>query len=333
MARYGQNALEVIHNLKAKIAEIAAGLPEGVTIEAVYDRSDLIHRAIDTLKRTLLEESVIVALVCVVFLMHVRSALVAILMLPVGVLIAFIAMRLLGMNSNIMSLGGIAIAIGAMVDAAIVMIENAHKHLERLKPDHSTRERADAMLAACKEVGPALFFSLLIITVSFLPVFTLEVAGRAAVLAAGLHQDLLHGRRGAAVGHAGAGADDAVHPRQDHAGGEEPAEPLPDLGLSPDHRRRDALEEAHHRAGPGRHGGVVLPGFQAGQRIHADPQRRHAALHAGLAARHVDHQGRRAAADAGQDHQELPRSRPRSTARPAAPTPPPTRRRPRCSRP
>ena len=174
MARYGQNALEVIHNLKIKVTEIAAGLPDGVTIEAVYDRSDLIHRAIETLKRTLLEESLIVAAVCVVFLMHMRSALVAILMLPVGVLIAFIAMRLLGMNSNLMSLGGIAIAIGAMVDAAIVMIENAHKHIERLKPDHTVKERADAMLAACKEVGPALFFSLLIITVSFLPVFTLE---------------------------------------------------------------------------------------------------------------------------------------------------------------
>ncbi|NKE64560.1 efflux RND transporter permease subunit [Ramlibacter sp. RBP-2] len=174
MARYGQNALEVIGNLKAKVAEISGGLPEGVTIQAVYDRSELIKRAIDTLTRTLIEESLIVAAVCVVFLMHVRSALVAILMLPVGVLIAFIAMRLLGMNSNIMSLGGIAIAIGAMVDAAIVMIENAHKHLERLPPSHSLKERADAMIAACKEVGPALFFSLLIITVSFLPVFTLE---------------------------------------------------------------------------------------------------------------------------------------------------------------
>jgi len=174
MARYGQNALEVIHNLKDKIAEVSAGLPAGVSIEAVYDRSDLIHRAIDTLKRTLLEESLIVALVCVVFLMHVRSALVAIVMLPVGVLMAFIAMRLLGMNSNLMSLGGIAIAIGAMVDAAIVMIENAHKHLERLDPEHEHRQRAEAMIAACKEVGPALFFSLLIITVSFLPVFTLE---------------------------------------------------------------------------------------------------------------------------------------------------------------
>ncbi len=171
MARYGQNALEVISNIKDKIAEVSAGLPEGVSIQAVYDRSDLIHRAIETLKHTLLEESLVVAAVCVIFLLHVRSALVAILMLPVGVLISFIAMRLLGMNSNLMSLGGIAIAIGAMVDAAIVMIENAHKHIERLKPGES---RAEAIIAACKEVGPALFFSLLIITVSFLPVFTLE---------------------------------------------------------------------------------------------------------------------------------------------------------------
>ena len=174
MARYGANALEVIHNLKTRIAEIGPGLPEGVTVQTVYDRSELIHRAIDTLKRTLIEEAIIVALVCIVFLMHVRSALVAILMLPVGVLIAFIAMRSLGMNSNLMSLGGIAIAIGAMIDAAIVLIENAHKHLERLPEEHTKAERADAMLAACKEVGPALFFSLLIITVSFLPVFALE---------------------------------------------------------------------------------------------------------------------------------------------------------------
>ena len=171
VARYGQNALQVIGNIKEKLKEVAAGLPEGVSIETVYDRSELIERAIATLKATLTEEAIIVALVCIVFLLHVRSALVAILMLPVGVLIAFIAMRLLGMNSNIMSLGGIAIAIGAMVDAAIVMIENAHKHLERLKEGES---RIEAMIAACKEVGPALFFSLLIITVSFLPVFTLE---------------------------------------------------------------------------------------------------------------------------------------------------------------
>jgi len=171
MARYGQNALDVIDNLKTKVAEIASGLPRGVTIEPVYDRSDLIHRAIDNLKTTLLEESAVVALVCIVFLLHVRSALVAIVILPIGVLIAFVAMRALGLNSNIMSLGGIAIAIGAMIDAAIVMIENAHKHLERMQPGGS---RLEAIITACREVGPALFFSLLIITVSFLPVFTLE---------------------------------------------------------------------------------------------------------------------------------------------------------------
>ena len=165
------DALEVIGNIKAKLAEIAPGLPDGVTVESVYDRSELIHRAIDNLKTTLFEESLVVALVCVLFLLHVRSALVAILMLPVGVLIAFILMRSLGLNSNIMSLGGIAIAIGAMVDAAIVMIENAHKHIERAPPD---APRLPLMIAACREVGPALFFSLLIITVSFLPVFTLE---------------------------------------------------------------------------------------------------------------------------------------------------------------
>jgi Cu(I)/Ag(I) efflux system membrane protein CusA/SilA len=174
MARYGENALEVIHKLKTRIEDIGPGLPPGVTVQTVYDRSELIHRAIETLKGTLIEESIIVALVCVVFLMHVRSALVAILMLPVGVLMAFIAMHLLGMSSNLMSLGGIAIAIGAMIDAAIVMIENAHKHLERLPESHSSGDRLDAMLAACREVGPALFFSLLIITVSFMPVFALE---------------------------------------------------------------------------------------------------------------------------------------------------------------
>ncbi|ARO88129.1 CusA/CzcA family heavy metal efflux RND transporter [Nitrosospira lacus] len=171
VARYGQNALDVIHNLKARIAEISSGLPEGVSLQAVYDRSELIHRAIDNLKRILIEESIVVAVVCIVFLMHARSALVAIVMLPVGVLIALSAMHMLGLNSNIMSLGGIAIAIGAMVDAAIVMIENAHKHLERAPPD---APRLRIMIDACREVGPALFFSLLIITVSFLPVFTLE---------------------------------------------------------------------------------------------------------------------------------------------------------------
>lgn len=171
VARYGQNALDVINSLKSRITEIASGLPAGVSLQAVYDRSDLIHRAIDNLKRVLIEESIIVAVVCMIFLMHARSALVVIVMLPIGVLIALTAMHLMGLNSNIMSLGGIAIAIGAMVDAAIVMIENAHKHLERAPPGAS---RLQVIVDACREVGPALFFSLLIITVSFLPVFTLE---------------------------------------------------------------------------------------------------------------------------------------------------------------
>jgi copper/silver efflux system protein len=171
LQRYGENALAVIDGIKEKLREIAPSLPEDVRIEAVYDRSELIRRAIDTLQRTLVEESLIVAVVCVAFLLHVRSALVAIVMLPVGVLMAFVAMHALGITSTIMSLGGIAIAIGAMVDAAIVMIENAHKHLERAAPE---TPRLQVLVAAATEVGPALFFSLLIITVSFLPIFVLE---------------------------------------------------------------------------------------------------------------------------------------------------------------
>ena len=171
LQRDGQNALTVIDSVKRKIADIAGSLPQGVSITSVYDRSDLIYRAIDTLKRTLAEESLIVALVCIVFLLHMRSALVAILMLPVGVLIAMGLLRALGLSSNIMSLGGIAIALGAMVDAAIVMIENAHKRLERAP---AGSPRIQVLTEAAIEVGPALFFSLAVITVSFLPVFTLE---------------------------------------------------------------------------------------------------------------------------------------------------------------
>ena len=171
LQRFGSNALDVIENVKRRFREIASSLPKSVEIVPVYDRSNLINAAIDTLKHTLFEESVVVALVCIVFLLHFRSALVAILMLPVGILMAFGAMKLLGLGSNIMSLGGIAIAIGAMVDAAIVMIENAHKHLERADPK---RSRLDILIDAASEVGPALFFSLLVITISFMPIFTLE---------------------------------------------------------------------------------------------------------------------------------------------------------------
>jgi Cu(I)/Ag(I) efflux system membrane protein CusA/SilA len=171
LQRFGANALNVIESVKARLGEIASSLPKDVEIVPVYDRSKLIGDAIATLRTTLVEESLVVALVCIVFLLHVRSALVAILMLPVGILMAFGGMRLIGLGSNIMSLGGIAIAIGAMIDAAIVMIENAHKHLERAPKD---KPRTEILIEAASEVGPALFFSLLIITVSFLPIFTLE---------------------------------------------------------------------------------------------------------------------------------------------------------------
>ncbi len=171
LQRFGENALTVIDNAKKNLEIAEKSLPGGAEIVPVYDRSRLIEAAIETLKSTLVEESIVVALVTVVFLLHVRSALVAIIMLPVGILMAFIAMRLLGLGSNIMSLGGIAIAIGAMIDAAIVMIENAHKHLERAPPD---KPRTEVLVEAASEVGPPLFFSLLIITVSFLPIFTLE---------------------------------------------------------------------------------------------------------------------------------------------------------------
>jgi Cu(I)/Ag(I) efflux system membrane protein CusA/SilA len=183
--RSGENALGTIRRVKAKLAELAPSLPPGVVVRPVYDRSTLIERAIANLRGKLIEESLIVALVCIIFLGHARSALVAILPLPVGILLAFIAMRLVGVSADIMSLGGIAIAIGAMIDGAIVMIENLHKHLERAVPESAgstwidisaldAAERWRIVTASAREVGPALFFSLLIITVSFLPVFTLE---------------------------------------------------------------------------------------------------------------------------------------------------------------
>jgi Cu(I)/Ag(I) efflux system membrane protein CusA/SilA len=177
--RSGKNALETIRAVKAKLVELQKGLPEGVEIVPVYDRSGLIERAVSNLGFKLLEEFLVVALVCAAFLFHLRSALVAIVSLPLGILVAFIVMHQQGVNANIMSLGGIAIAIGAMVDAAVVMIENAHKHLERWAHEHPGQQltgepRWRVVGEAAAEVGPALFFSLLIITLSFIPVFTLE---------------------------------------------------------------------------------------------------------------------------------------------------------------
>ncbi len=176
--RSGENALSTIEGVRNKLAELQKGLPDGVEIVPTYDRGDLIERAVDNLTEKLVEEFIVVSLVCIIFLLHARSALVAIITLPIGILMAFILMQWQGLNTNIMSLGGIAIAIGAMVDGAIVMIENAHKHLEnavkKKGAELDSAERWRAVTDASKEVGPALFFSLLIITVSFLPVFTLQ---------------------------------------------------------------------------------------------------------------------------------------------------------------
>jgi Cu(I)/Ag(I) efflux system membrane protein CusA/SilA len=175
--RYGENALSVIDGVKQKLKEIAPSLPPGVRVVTTYDRSELIKAAIATLREKLIEESVVVALVCLIFLWHVRSALVAIITLPIAILLSFAPMRALGLTSNIMSLGGIAIAIGAMVDAAIIMVENAHKQLDRFREDHGREpggaERVEVIIGAARSVGRPLFFSLLVITVSFLPVFSL----------------------------------------------------------------------------------------------------------------------------------------------------------------
>jgi len=174
--RQGENALKVINEVKKKIKSLEPGLPKGVVIKPVYDRSSLIKRAIETLREKLVEEIIVVALVCMVFLFHFRSAFVAIFTLPAGVLISLMLMHVLGINANIMSLGGIAIAIGVMVDASVVMVENAHKKIEHYG---NTKPHFDIILEAAKEVGPALFYSLLIITVSFVPVFALqEQSGR-----------------------------------------------------------------------------------------------------------------------------------------------------------
>jgi len=171
--RFGENALKVIEGVKKKLEELEKGLPEGVTVKTAYDRSSLIKRAISTLREKLFEEAIVVALIIIIFLFHLRSSFVAVFTLPLGVLVAFTVMRAQGLNANIMSLGGIAIAIGAMVDAVVVMIENAHKHMEK-EPYKKGKDRWELIIKASKEVGPALFYSLLIITISFIPVFTLQ---------------------------------------------------------------------------------------------------------------------------------------------------------------
>ena len=231
LQRFGMNALDVIENVKKRFKEIATSLPKSVEIVPVYDRSNLIYAAIETLRHTLVEESVVVALVCVVFLLHVRSALVAILMLPVGVLMAFGAMKLLGIGSNIMSLGGIAIAIGAMVDAAIVMIENAQASRARrarqvadCDPDRSCVGSGAGAVLQPPDHHRFLHADL-----------HAGIAGGPAIQSARLHQDLRDGLGRAALDHSGAGTDGDLRPRQYRSRAQESHQPLPDLDLPSRH--------------------------------------------------------------------------------------------------
>ena len=202
----------VISKVKQKLESLKNGLPKGVEIVETYDRSALINRAVDTLVDKLIEEFIVVALVCAVFLFHFRSSLVVILSLPMGILAAFIIMYQQGINANIMSLGGIAIAIGAMVDAAIVMIENVHKHIER--EGLSEENRWSLMTKAAIEVGPALFFSLLIITLSFLPVFALEGTH---VCTTGVYKNICHGSGSRFIHYTGACVDGLLYSWSHHA--------------------------------------------------------------------------------------------------------------------
>ena len=306
LQRFGQNALDVIDNVKARLADMASALPKGVEIIPVYDRSNLIHNAIETLKRTLTEESIVVALVCIVFLLHVRSALVAIVMLPVGILMAFGAMKVLGIGSNIMSLGGIAIAIGAMIDGAIVMIENAHKHLERAPPD---KPRLEVLIEAASEVGPALFFSLLIITVSFLPIFTMESQEGSSVQPVGLHQNVRDGSGRDPVDHPGSGSHGAVHSRQDHSRAQKSDQSVPDLGLSAPDPWSAEGQDADNLSRACCLGGHPLAGPATRNRVHAEPGRRHADVYADDVAGTFGDQGGRDFANAEQAHQDGSRSR------------------------
>jgi AcrB/AcrD/AcrF family len=297
LQRFGANALDVIDSTKKRLAEMASSLPKGVDIQAVYDRSTLIHAAIETLRRTLLEESAIVALVCVLFLLHVRSALVAILMLPVGVLMSFAAMKALGLGSNIMSLGGIAIAIGAMVDAA--QASGAHTGGQTAPADpHRSRDggRPRAVLQPAHHHGvvPADLHA--------------GGTGRSPVQPTRLHQDVRDGGGGALVCDARPRADGRFRARTHHRRAQESAELLPDLGLPAGHQggaESQDLDPASCRSGLRHH---IVAGAATRHRVHAQSQRGHVVLHADHPARHLGDQGGRAVADAGPHHQDVPRS-------------------------
>ena len=269
MQRYGANALDVIANVKKQLSEISQSLPEGMSIVSVYDRSALIHRAIENLGRTLAEESAVVAFICVIFLLHLRSALVAIITLPLGILIAIATMHWLGIGSNIMSLGGIAIAIGAMVDAAIVMVENAHKRLERMTPE-TIAERGYHQGGSGG--GPRAVFQpsgdYRVVSADF----RTGSPGRASVQAARLHQVVRDGGGGHSVDYPGACTDDPVHSRPDHPRSAKSPEPLSDLAIPAGHRHRLTGQDPDHSRGACHTRCILYPCDETRQRVHAQSQ-------------------------------------------------------------
>ena len=350
--RQGENALDVIDRVKAKIKQIEPGLPKGVKIVPIYDRSDLIKRAVSNVSETLVEVILTVVFIVLLFLLHVPSAIIPIITIPVAVLISFIPFRALGITANIMSLGGIAIAMGELVDAAIVVVEQTHKKLEERQKSGQPVDHHAVIVEAVKEVAPASFYALLVIAVSFLPVLTLEAQeGRlfkplaytktlAMIVAACLAITLDPALRllFTRIRNFEFQPDLAVPPhehgvRRPHPlRGQAPGQPGPDpdlrtggplvAPLEVEHRRRRA--RGHHRHGPGLHAARL--------RVHAAARRGRAVLHADDDARDFDHGGAEA-------HCRSPTgsssSSPRSIgcwARPAAPTRAPTRRRSRCSR-
>ena len=271
MMRHGENPLEVTKRIKDKIQELQPGLPEGVRIVPFYDRTRLIHGAIETLTETLRDEMIIASLAILLILMHFRSAVLICMTLPLAVLVSFILMRHFNVPSNIMSLSGIAISIGILVDQAIVMVENATHHLtahfgpgQKIKGD--TRE---IVIRACRTVGRPIFFSVMIILLSFIPVFALTGARGQDVPSAGLHQELRHDRRGDHLDHAGAGADPQLHQgpaaeRERKLAGAEPDRHLQALA-----HLADAAAELRHVVVLGaadRRGGPVSLGRRAGHR-------------------------------------------------------------------
>ena len=336
--RSGRNALSTIEAVKAKLEQLKPGLPPGVEIVTTYDRSQLIERAVRNLRDRLVEEFIVVALVCALFLLHLRSAFVAVVALPVGILTAFIVMYYQGVNANIMSLGGIAIAVGAMVDAAVVMIENAHKHLEAFRHEHPERSAYDGEALEhhrrCRGRGGP---GAVLLAAGHHAVVRSGVragsAGRAAVLAAGLYQDLRDGRGGRRVGDAGPGADGIPHPRAHPRRVAQSAEPGADRGVPAGTAMGAALPDDDDRRGARRHRQHGAAAFPARRRVHPAAGRRRPAVHAVGAAGNLDRQGGRAPADHGPPDSYRARGRDACSARQGARRPPPIPRHSKCSRP